>query len=102
MNSKVRSWDADWDAKWIAESLAVPLSIVAKQRWITVFEDNSSPRPGTRDVYFERDQNISKHLPPIIIVKWKPRPLYIELVMLAFGVLAIGSGWLVSRKRPRR
>ena len=89
------------EAQSMAKDLALPTGAISTDQWLTVFEDNSSPRPGTRDVYFERDQNEVKHLPSIISARWKPGTIFIELVILALGILIVGGSRLVNRKWPQ-
>lgn len=84
--------------KETAKYLALPLSEISPGKWLTIFEDNTSPRPGTRDMYFERDHNKAQHLPPIIKVRWVPRTIYLEPLMLVLGVLFVVGVWFVNRK----
>ena len=85
----------------MAKELALPTGAISSDQRLTVFEDNFSPRPGTRDVYFERDQNEVKHLPSIISARWKPGTIFIELVILALGILIVGGSRLANRKWPQ-
>jgi len=83
----------------MAADLALPVRAISVGQWLTVFEDNSSPRPGTRDVYFERDENAVKHLPPIISVRWTPRTIFIEPILFVAGVLFLVGVAFVNRRK---
>ncbi len=65
--------------------------------WLTEFEDRSSPRPGTDEVYFEAsgDQTIVARQPNIQIVDpWWLGPLCIAIPVGLFAVVL----WLVRRR----
>lgn len=91
------------DSSWIegvTDYLSLPKTAIQESNWLTVFEDNSSPRPGTSDVYFERDKNEIKHLPPIVVVRWGQRKLCVEpLIFFGSAIFVLGGSWLMKRKR---
>ena len=68
--------------------------------WLSVFEDTSSPRPGTDDLYFAPDaQQEIVHFPPVVNTVYQriPVPLDVLLVLL----LLVGGMILVMRKKKR-
>jgi hypothetical protein len=84
---------------WIAQDLKLPEGVLRQLPWLTVFEDFSSPRPGTEDVYFKSSQSTQSVLPPPIIkTRAEYVPVYIEYFLLAFGLLFFGSLWFIARK----
>jgi uncharacterized protein DUF2330 len=48
------------DRDKIAEDLKMPSASLPANCWLTEFEDFSSPRPGTSDVFFQRSEDQSK------------------------------------------
>lgn len=65
--------------------------------WLTDFEDTSSPRPGTDDVFFSPAKDTAPIVPPPIVDAYPMKiPVPLELVFLA----AVG-GLLVFRWRRR-
>jgi hypothetical protein len=77
----------DQDAARLAESLKIQLP--AGSRWLTEFEDRSSPRPGTDDVYFKNmgEQFTIEH-PPQTQVEYVDLP---DLISIAIVVLVLAA-----------
>jgi len=64
-----------------------------------VFEDKSSPRPGTDEVYFApTKQQETVQLPPIIKTVGRSIPVPLDLMLLLIGGLILLMRW----KRRRR
>lgn len=59
-----------------------------KPLYLTVFEDNSSPRPGTNDLFFSqaKDQE-SISLPPNVLIKTRQLVIPLDLLIPILGVL---------------
>jgi hypothetical protein len=78
---------------------AAPNEAAGARAWLTAFEDRSTPRPGTDDVFFSMSANTD----PV-----KPAPVEIPvgtklMIPLDMVALLIGGGvWLVKRARRRR
>ncbi|MEO6908595.1 MAG: hypothetical protein ABI210_11965, partial [Abditibacteriaceae bacterium] len=66
-------------------------------KWMTVFVDTSTPRPGTDDVFFGPVPDESTLPPPIVKYKTVRKPIYIEWFVLA----AIALGGIISMRRRR-
>jgi len=85
----------------VAGQLKISPATLQQTPWLTVFEDNASPRPGTEDVYFQNAANIPFIPPPTIVRNTVQRPVYLEpLLLLLFGTVAVPV--FVLRKRNRR
>lgn len=77
-----------------------PPPAAARAAWLTVFEDASSPRPGTDELYFSPSPSQAPLLPePVVIVTRQDIPIPLDLVALAAGVV-----WAIVRtiRRARR
>lgn len=77
------------------ETAKLPADIAKQPLWLTEFEDKSSPRPGTDEVFFKRatDQATVKR-PDIYIGP----PLWLDLLVSAVILAILGSiGWLLFR-----
>lgn len=83
----------------IATNCSLPSNALKAAPRLTVFEDTSTPRPGTDDVFFAPSPNRSTLPPPIVVRKKVTKPIYIEVILLAFGVLLLGGGLLMNRRR---
>jgi hypothetical protein len=65
--------------------------------WLQAFLDESSPRPGTDEVFFPREESQATHLPPpVVIRRTKEVPLPLDPLLL----LGVGA-FLVRRSRRR-
>ena len=66
--------------------------------WLTAFEDTSSPRPGTDDVFFSPAKDPSPVVPPPIVIKSPLTiPVPLELVVLA----GVGAFFVVRWRRRK-
>ncbi|WP_437606061.1 DUF2330 domain-containing protein [Sorangium sp. So ce834] len=92
--------EAVWADAWPRDEAAALLGALAggiAQPWLTAFEDRSSPRPGTSDVYFDPSGDAAPlHPEPIRVVRGRTLRLPLEPFVLAAG-LAL---WLALRS-PR-
>jgi hypothetical protein len=77
------------DAKALADALK--LSPFTTTPWLTEFEDRSSPRPGTDEVYFTQNKyKTAVHRPPDIRVTYQDVNLFGYVVLLGLvGLLGI-------------
>lgn len=80
----------------VAQNINLPETVVRQAKWMTVFEDTSTPRPGTDDVSFAPAPDKSTLPPPIVKDKTVHKHIYIEWVVLAVIVL---GGLFIIRKR---
>ena len=64
--------------------------------WLTIFEDTSSPRPGTDDLFFvPAAQQETLHLPPTLKTIDRPVPIPLDVLLLA--ILFAGGAFLIFR-----
>jgi len=89
-----------WD--WFGVVLKLPLNNLKHAHWLTVFEDNTSPRPGTDDVFFKLTANTVVVPPPV--TEWRPNYRYVSIELIAFvAFIALMSlGFLLKRLRMAR
>jgi hypothetical protein len=67
--------------------------------WLTVFEDKSSPRPGTDEIYFAPSkQEEAVQLPPVIRTYGRPVHAPLDLILILIG----GTIFLMRWRRRRR
>lgn len=67
--------------------------------WLTAFEDESSPRPGTDDVFFTKSPSAEPVRPrPIEVKEGRPIPIPLDVIALLVG----GAIWLRNRAKRRR
>jgi hypothetical protein len=108
------SGDPEWPgaARWsdqlteaevsgLATELALEDSRLPAKRWLTVFEDRSSPRPGVDDLYFARSESQSPIRPVTVLTRDARIPIPIDLVLFLV-VAPIGIVLLSRRFRRRR
>jgi hypothetical protein len=98
-NGVVR-WTNGLDAKSL-ESATAELNLKRDQLpenpWLTVFEDASSPRPGTDDLYFVISDTQDKIVPPPIVEETDNRTsVPIDLILLLI------VSWIVIRRVLKR
>lgn len=85
----------------LAEELALPADQVPGNLWLTAFEDRSSPRPGTDDLYFAPSRIEGRVVPPPIVYTNDERaPVPIDLVTAVLALVGglIGLVWLGRRR----
>lgn len=90
--------DIDW--KGIAGHLKLSEQELKSTGRLTVFEDFSSPRSGTDDVFFEATENQQTLPEPIVITQKVEKPIFIEWFLLA-GASVAGLGALGVRRRRK-
>lgn len=83
----------DWESLLAG---ALPAGALRGRLWLTSFDDTSSPRPGTDDVWFS-PMNEEVELTPPTVVQWTDDPVPIPLDLLM--VLGAGASWLIRRRR---
>lgn len=89
----------------LAEELALPSDQLPNNLWLTAFEDRSTPRPGTDDLYFAPSKTEGRVvLPPVVYTHDDRVPVPIDL---ATAVLVLVGGlislvWLGLRHHPYR
>ena len=67
---------------------------------MTAFEDHSSPRPGTDDLFFERDPDQQTKLPPPIVNK-EYRTTWVPLDAIIAPIVVVGLVWRRRMKKRR-
>jgi hypothetical protein len=85
----------DHALEYLVELTKLPAGLAKQSPWLTEFEDKSSPRPGTDEVFFKRatDQATVKR-PDIYIGP----PLWLDLLVSAVILAVLGGiGWLLFR-----
>lgn len=72
------------------------LTELPKPLWLTAFEDSSSPRPGTNDLFFSPDKNQDPiSLPPIISINKRHIVIPLDLIIPIIGILVF---WYFRKK----
>jgi hypothetical protein len=67
--------------------------------WLTVFDDKSSPRPGTDEVFFAPSADRAPvDVPPVVLTEARVIPIPLDLIALA----ALSVGGIVFALRARR
>ena len=104
----VKSWSAqtkfsariDGDmVKKVREDLKMTADQIPDRPWVTIFDDTSSPRQGTNDLYFFKDDDQSEVLVSPVTHVLENSP-YIPLDVVAFFLLVgLGAIWLFRRLR---
>jgi hypothetical protein len=83
----------------LADVVEVPAELqamVTGERFLTVFDDQSSPRVGTAEVFFHQAKNTTPlRIPPLL----RPRKIYIPLEPV---VLVAVAGFVIYRRVARR
>lgn len=91
-------WPADLEWSDAIRDLEVAGVNVAPNARLTYFQDTSSPRPGTDDLFFTRDTDQSKVVPPPhVITETDTTPIPADVVLAPILLI----GWLIRRKRRR-
>jgi hypothetical protein len=69
--------------------------------FLTIFDDQSNPRPGTADVFFTRaaDQAVVS-VPPVVVRERREVPIPLDLIGLA-GLAVVGAVVIVRRRRRK-
>ncbi|MEW6206975.1 MAG: DUF2330 domain-containing protein [Acidobacteriota bacterium] len=84
----------------LARELALSTDQLPEKLWLTAFEDASSPRPGTADLYFSESADQTPALPPPMIVtptRLIRVPADVIFILIAMPVAVI----LLLRRRKR-
>lgn len=89
----------DFSNAQLAEQLALKSDVFAARPWMTVFEDNSSPRPSREDVVFSPSKDRSRILPKPIIEREDNR---VALPADALLLALCGGIWLGVTITKRR
>ncbi|HZS05653.1 MAG TPA: DUF2330 domain-containing protein [Blastocatellia bacterium] len=94
---------ADRISEDVRESLSdlVPVKTEwPKDTWLTVFEDKSSPRPGTDEVFFAPSGSQQSVLPPPEIrIRESRFPVPADLILILTGGIILLARWRRRRKR---
>jgi Uncharacterized protein conserved in bacteria (DUF2330) len=87
------AWAGPFDAARAELPVAAPPGA-----WLTVFQDDSSPRPGTDELWFDpaKDQTPLKP-PPTVVEVGNPIPIPLDLIALVGLVF-----WRVARRAKKR
>lgn len=80
-------------------SLVPRESQLSQNTWLTVFEDKSSPRTGTDEVYFAPSkQQGTVQAPPVITTVGRSIPAPLDLILILIGGLFLLMRWKRRRK----
>ncbi len=91
----------------VGSELRLPQDLLRRASRLTIFVDNSSPRPVLPDVKFDRDEDQAT-LTPLPIIKWIDGgfPVYLDLWFIAgcgiMGLVVKISRWLVGKQNAPR
>jgi hypothetical protein len=69
----------------------------SKAPWLLAWDDESTPRPGTDDLFFSRAADQAPVVPPPVVVDF---PVVFPIPVDIIGLLVLGAWWL--RRRARR
>ena len=84
----------------LSQELTLAPGRLPRRRWMTVFEDDASPRPGVADLFFTPAEEQIGLLPPPIVVNRDERiGIPIELILLTTPLVA---AILLARNRTQR
>lgn len=83
----------------LARELALSADQLPKDLWMTVFEDASSPRPGTDDLYFSESVDQTPILtPPVVLTHNRRIPVPVDVILIIVAV-PIALIFLLRRRR---
>jgi hypothetical protein len=87
----------------LARQTGVPAEHIGPGTWLTTFEDTSSPRPGTDEVFFDDEAPLQTAVrPPDIIRQGKPIWIPVDVVVvLAVMAALVAWGVILQRRRAR-
>jgi hypothetical protein len=95
-------WSSNLDSKALADvtnELNMKRDQLPSAPWLTVFEDSSSPRPGTDDLYFSISDNQEKILPRPIYEEHDERvPVPVDLIALIILIWIFLRSMLKKRR----
>jgi hypothetical protein len=87
----------------LAKELALSANQLPSRMWLTVFEDPSTPRPGTADLFFKPAETQAKITPPPIINTRDERiPLPLDLLLFVAIPMLGFVFWLILRRRKNK
>ena len=93
---------ADIQRNVFATQLALSNEQLPAKMWLTVFEDRSSPRPGTDEVYFSTAaQQTPVEPPPVTVTREERIGIPVELIVLIAGP-GLFASIIWRRSRARR
>lgn len=86
----------------VAGGLNLQKDQLPKTPWLTVFEDTSSQRPGTDDLFFSASETQDRIVPPPIHEEIDERiPVPVDLILLIIGIW-IAIRMILKRRRARQ
>jgi hypothetical protein len=88
----------------LAASVVSPASLrelLPERTYLTVFDDRSTPRLGTDDVFFSRAADPSDvSIPPVVVTR--PREIFIPVDLAAVALFVTGGAFIFVRRARRR
>lgn len=87
-----------WSAPFQPGHAALPVA-VEPGGWLTVIEDNASPRPGVDELWLDRSKDPAVVKPPPVIV---PSPRRIPVPLDVLAIVAVAGVVIVRRRTSRR
>lgn len=101
----VTTWTNGLDsesAERVAGGLNLQRNQLPENPWLTVFEDTSSPRPGTDDLFFAASENQDRIVPRPIEEEIDERiPIPVDLILVIIGTW-IAIRMILKKRRSRQ
>lgn len=89
------TWPGEIEWSDIVRDLELGGVKIAPEGRLTYFQDTSSPRPGTDDLFFTRDTDQQRVVPePYVMTNVEKRPAPLDVILLPIVIV----GWLVRRR----
>lgn len=89
----------------VSTAAKLPAELAGREWYLTEFEDSSSPRPGTDEVYFSKSTDQSTiERPPVVVSEYRqvPRAEVVLAILAAVPVLVLIGGLILWRRWFRR
>lgn len=99
---KTKWTDSVQKERWssVASQFTLTKDQLPANPWLTVFEDDSSPRPGTDDLYFSPSATQDRIVPRPIIEESDQRiPLPLDLILILIGIIIAIK--MIRKRRTR-
>lgn len=81
----------DQERAGLAAQLGLSDRILTASSWLTTFEDRSSPRPGTDDVFFGASSRHGTLRPVSTIVDDRRIPIPLDVITVVIGAILVGA-----------
>ena len=88
----------DSERTGLLDKLKLPLETAAGKWWITEFEDASTPRLGTDEVYFERSMDRGSVTRTPILVTTRKTPWWAGPLLIILAVALVSAALMLFRR----